>query len=136
VPGHDIPWEKIGVTDTKEEIGALVLFCDKKGAMTLFPFGGMPVAVLAAVHRDLVEKLLDERALLGEFDVCERVGAERDRLIEAVLAAVRDVDDLDDDVEEARVHEIRAEESLLELGRPIATPEDLGTFFDIHTKPT
>ncbi|KAI3478310.1 hypothetical protein L1887_59786 [Cichorium endivia] len=53
-------------------------------------------AVLASLHGDLVKVLLDELLLLDELDVGERLCGELDGLVEAVLAAVGDVDDLDD----------------------------------------
>ncbi|GIX66397.1 CPSF A subunit region protein [Babesia caballi] len=74
--------------------------------------------VLAGVLRDLLEEAGDEFLLLDELDVAEALGRELDGLLEAVLAAVGDVHDLEHLGRQPRVEHVRAHEVVLEVRAP------------------
>mmetsp|Transcript_10967 Transcript_10967/g.36026 ORF Transcript_10967/g.36026 Transcript_10967/m.36026 type:complete len:331 (+) Transcript_10967:801-1793(+) len=90
---------------------------------------------LAGVLGDFVKVLANQSLLLHKLDVGENVGAQLDRLIEAVLAAVRHVDDVEYDGAEPRVEHVALCEIVLEVGgagedesgdvRPVSRDEEL-----------
>jgi len=73
-------------------------------------------AVLAAVNGDLVKVGLNKFLLLDELDVGEGVRGELDGLVEARLAAIGNVNNLDDLGHETRVKHVGLGELGLELG--------------------
>ena len=73
-------------------------------------------AELTGVLRDLLKVPRDEPLLLDELDVRERLRAQLDRLVEAVLAAVRHIDGFDDLGQYSRVEAIRLREVVFEVG--------------------
>lgn len=74
------------------------------------------VADFAAVEVDLVKVFIDKAFLLDELDVAEGFGCEVDGLVEAVFAAVGDVDHFDDFALEAVVEHVALVEVVFEVG--------------------
>ncbi len=74
------------------------------------------VADLARILGDVVEVLVDELLLLDELDVAERLASQLNSLVEAVLASVRYVNDLDDLGLQTVVEEVGLVEVVLEVG--------------------
>jgi hypothetical protein len=64
----------------------------------------------------VVEVLVDELLLLDELDVVERLAGQVDGLVEAVLAAVGHIDNLDDLGLETVVEEVGLVQVVLEVG--------------------
>ena len=97
-----------------------ILINDQSLAGTSFhSFEGVvhAVANLTAVKADLVEVFPNELLLLYEFDVAEGFSCELDSLIEAVLAAVGDIDHFDHLGLKAVVKHVGLVEVVLEVCR-------------------
>jgi hypothetical protein len=73
-------------------------------------------AVATGVLTDLIEVLLNEFLLLDELDVRQRLGCELNRLVETVLAAIRNIHDLDDLGSETLIEQITLSKFRLEVG--------------------
>mmetsp|Transcript_20649 Transcript_20649/g.59797 ORF Transcript_20649/g.59797 Transcript_20649/m.59797 type:complete len:297 (+) Transcript_20649:155-1045(+) len=76
-------------------------------------------AILSGVLRYLVQEASDEPLLLNEFHILERLGCELNRLVEAVLSAIRDIQKRpDEDLVQPRIEEVARCKVLLELCGP------------------
>lgn len=75
------------------------------------------IADLARIHRDVVEVGVDELLFLDELDIAERLASQLDGLVEAVLASVGHVDNLDDLGLQTIIKQIGLVQVVLEVGR-------------------
>ena len=74
--------------------------------------------VLAGVLGDFLEEAADDLLLVDELDGAQGVGGELDGLVEAVLAAVADIDDLEHGGLQSGVEQVGLLQVVLEFGGP------------------